>query len=323
MEENFGGIYLNPFEVGHSRYHDHIFAFNKSLQSDIKKDLDVLFRDRSCLIATTGSDARLEKGPVSSVELMLFYEEGFDISSALKKLKNYVYKKNNRQIFYKNIEVKNPKTDKLYECYINDGSKEIRLVSPNRIFDLRRLYDPKDIFSDVLAKFFLELTSEKGRSLFEFAKQRVRDHKKVTLTGVQNYKGEEIFHYNLEEGVSFYNPSKSQSSFKQGPLRMVQYSLIRDLIKKEREGQEEAKSLFNLPHNTVEKLSRLEVEGKCALSSAQIGDISDCYKYFLHLYHKSQFEYRWNKGSKISFDKQEVRDRCSSLTQICSNRIIK
>jgi hypothetical protein len=84
----------------------------------------------------------------------------------------------------------------------------------------------------------------------------------------------------------------------------------------------EFEQIAKLPANTIQKLHLLEVDGISALSGSELSDLSDNYKYFLWLYHKSQNAY--NKGStQIVFDSFEVKERCKSIADLCSKQIIK
>ena len=105
-------------------------------------------------------------------------------------------------------------------------------------------------------------------------------------------------------------------------MRAIQYALVRDSIKKIR-GKANIDELFYFPKNTVEKLNRVEVEGITSLSRTQMEDLSNCYKYFLHLYHKSQTVYKENFVKEIEFDSKEVKERCKSIDDLCRLQIIK
>ena len=72
----------------------------------------------------------------------------------------------------------------------------------------------------------------------------------------------------------------------------------------------------------MEKLNRLEVEGRTLLTSSQLDDLTDCYKFFLHQYHKSQATYGQIGCSSVKFDAKEVRERLNTLESICSSQII-
>lgn len=78
-----------------------------------------------------------------------------------------------------------------------------------------------------------------------------------------------------------------------------------------------------MPKNTVEKLNRIEVEGMTSLSPLEIGDLTDSYKYFLHLYHMSQVAYREKSEIEIGFDAKDVRDRSESIVKLCAKRILR
>lgn len=315
-------IYINPFNRNYSSYNEHLIAFNRSFQNRISSDLKKLFnKDKGFSINTTGSDGRLEKGPVSPIEVLVLKRDN-DFEEINNKLKEYICTYNGKNVFNKYLEQKNINQDPLYKCIVKDNeNKLIEFISPNRIFDMRFIYGDNYIFSDALDIFNLELKSSKGKNLLKMLKKRVKEHTEINLSGKQEFKGNKIDHYCFNKGLVFYNPDENIWSFKQGPLRVIQYTLIKDMLKKIRQNFPK-EIIFNLPKNVVEKLNRLEVEGLTNISSMELNDLTDSYKYFTHLYHKSQFLYERDKLKEMFFDVNEVKERCKSISDICSSEII-
>lgn len=315
--------YINPFERGYLSYNDHLVAFNREFQKEISEELSNVFKGfkGTIAIATTGSDARLEKGPVSLIEIILFDKELSNLEEVSEKIKSYVSGRKGINLFDQDIEIKNIKKDNLYEFRIRRGEPdEVRRISPNRVFDARILFATNEVYPQLIKKFVDELNSHKG--IFKNTREKAKAHQRITASGFQKYKGKEITHYDFREGVAFYDIEKNLWSFKQGPLRAVQYALVRDAIKKIRSGSS-YEIIFSLPKNTIEKLSRIEVEGITSLSPFQMEDLSSCYKYFLHLYHKSQTNYKKNFTKETEFDSKEVKERCKSLEDLCKLQIMK
>lgn len=314
--------YVNPFERNYTSYNEHLIAFNRCFQKEIESDLNSKISDNRISIVTTGSDGRLEKGPISPIEVIILSEEGnFDLT--VNELKNYICKSNKKKVFNTHLEKKDLSKDEMYKCIaIDENSNKVEFNSPNRMFDMSFLFGDKSLVTKSLENFYCELNSQKGKSILKLLKDRQKEHANISLSGVQNFKGNHLTHYILDEGVAFYNPSLNIWSFKQGPLRTLQYSLIRDLVKKLRTDYISPERIFNLPRNVVEKLNCLEVEGLSQLSSLQIDELADSYKYLLHLYHKSQFAYSHLNSEKITFNSQEVKERCNSIVRICSLQLI-
>lgn len=328
MQEKSSEVkYIDPINRGHNDYYDHLTAFNSSVQKRLVSELEELFEgfDDNFCISVTGSDARLEKSTISLIEAVLL-TPGTPNPDLVKELDEYVeesYGSSEFDACY--LEKKDLSRDKSFEFVLNRGTpNQIILVSPNRVLDNRILYGNQDLDKKLRHLLAAELISkEDGSSVFERVKDKVKEHRKVTIAGVQRYKGQDLVHYNPEEGVAYYDPEASIWSFKQGPLRAVQYALVRDIVKAIRAGADPDSFLF-LPQNTVAKLNTVEVEGKTDLSTAQIKDLTDCYKYFLWLYHKSQTEYcGTNHSQQTRFDPKEVKERCRTIDSICQQQIIK
>lgn len=323
MKEN-NPKYISPFDREYLSYNDHLVAFSRKIQEKISKDLPKVFSGfkENVAIALTGSDARLEKGPVSLIEIILFGENHPNLSKACKKLIPYISENRGKDVFQRDIEFKNIEKDKMYETKVSDcHDYKIKFISPNRFFDARPLFKKGRIYQQARKKFVNEMVSDEGTQILKKIKQRTKEHGRISVSGAQKYKGEELTHYSFEDCISFYDPKKDIWSFKQGPLRTVQYALVRDSIKKIRTGVN-PEEIFSLPKNTIEKLNRIEVEEMSPLSTMQMGDLSDCYKYFLHLYHISQSNYENKLNKETMFDGKEARERAKSIEDLCKLQII-
>lgn len=325
MKEKLSEVnYVSPLERGYSSYVDHIEAFNRKIQDEISHEIPCYFKDfeGDIAITTTGSDARLEKGPVSLIEIILFGNNYEEIKNAHSRLTEYMSGNGRVNLFDKYVETKEVSKDPISYYYgglLNRG--DVKLTSPNRMLDSRLLYSTDNILAPTRKKFIDEIKSTQGKSVFKDVKEKYREHRKITLTGKQEYKGKSVMHFNPNEGVSFYDPNNDIWSIKQGPLRLVQYALVRDTIKRIRDGTL-GENVFMLPKNTVKKLHALEVNGRTSVPHNQIEEISDTYKYMLHLYHASQFEYRCKGTKEIEFDSKEYNERATDLQKICSENLI-
>ncbi|MEM4336515.1 MAG: hypothetical protein QXG86_00735 [Candidatus Woesearchaeota archaeon] len=317
--------YIDPNSKSYHEYADHLRVYNHSTQEKLKECLEKEFEKQynNFTITTTGSDSRLEKGPVSAIEIIIFKEGSENLEDIVSKIDSCIRNASGYRLFQEEYpEIKDIEKDEMYSCTINKGQpNQITIISPNRVFDSSALYGNDNIVKKAKIKLVKELLSEKGKTIFEKIKSRVKEHCDVSSTGVQHYKGKNIQHFDIETGIAFYDPQEKIWSFKQGPLRTIQYAIVRDMIKALRAGIE-PDTILTLPSNTVDKLNKLEIEDMTAISEQAIKDLTDNYKYFLWLYHKSQMEY--SKGKKeIGFDSQVVKERCESLNKLCSQQIIK
>jgi len=310
--------YIDPNNKTYSEYFDSILAFNRNLQKQVEIDLYNKFSkiEDGFVIATTGSDARLEKGPESLIEIVLYIDQYCQCNDVTGVVNDYLDSKNGLSLFGP-IEIKDMAKDEMYYFKLND---EVILASPNRTLDAKALFGSSYLLNQAKKKLISEFDSKK----FKKIKEKTKDHIKINSSGLQKYNSElEFYHYNLDEGIVNYNPSEKLWSFKQGPIRTVQYAIVRDIMKYSISDYDKSFmiDILSLPQNTVEKLNQMEIVGLSAKSNQEINDLTDSYKYFLWQYHRSQNAY--NKGiNSIEFDTKEVKERLSSIDKICRTQII-
>lgn len=323
--------YVDPSTQNHRDYFDHLQAYNRGVHRRLARRLSDGFSSRlyGSSLATTGSDARLEKGPVSMIELLLFANPDVRPEGIVGDLRHY-FSDVEATLNLEGIEAKDIESGKLYELILEGPDREtpIRLVSPNRVFDARFVAGNEEVFQRGKFNLGLELIGPEGKRVFGRVKDKCKEHLRVTERGTQRYKGEEVLHFDLEGGISYYDPENGLHSFKQGPLRAVQYALVRDSIGKIRSAEEDkfeeiTSDVLAFPINTVNKLNHLEVEGISALSYDELRDLTDSYKYFLWLYHQSQKSFSERNVKMIGFDSGEVRERLSAVRQIAGKNIMK
>lgn len=323
----FSGNYVGPFDKDYVGYFDYLKAYNR----DIHKRLAGFLKDycedvRDFAVCFVGSDARHEKGPVSLAELLIIHDSKKGLESFEKCSANVAESLVASELYHfiEGIEVKSSTYENgqlLSESVcINKKGDSVCFVSPNRLFDSRFVYGDEQVYDLILGNFVTELFSDVGAAVFKKIKSRVRDHSKITLSGLQKYKGNVIQHVDLENGFAYYN-LEGKHSFKQGPLRTLQFALVRDQIRSIREGC--SNLILGLPRGTVGKLNHLAVLDKLNLSSGELSDLTDSYKYFLWLYHKSQWSAQRNGCEKIEIDSAEVLERSNSLVGLCKHSLIK
>ena len=324
--------HIDPKLLQSRDYFDHIKAFNAAVQNQIRDDLGRIFTPDGFCIATTGSDGRLEKGPVSPLEVVLFLdsmgykdmqESGPHREELSRTLMGYIRGEIGRPLFEQGLEIKSVDTDEVHKVVKTypDGRK-VTLVSPNRIFDSMLLYGNPAVLHKAQQKLVEELKRPEARvGILERIIHRAKEFRNVAISGIQKYGNSSLMHYNPKEGVAFYDPDNHLLSFKQGPLRAVQFAIVRDLIKELRAGKN-PDYLFSLTHNTVDKLREAEVKRDTSLTSQEVIDLTDGYKYFMWLYHISQMAYLNNGEKETRFDVKEVQDRSKRIAEICVKPII-
>lgn len=317
-------VHLDPFEEDYRNYADHIISFNGVVRELVSEKLSDLFYDvdQGISIVTTGSDARLEKGPVSPIEFILLSNPLIDEDELRDRFEASALM-NCDILPVERLESKVVGRDELSYVYFGEERNSQRLLSPNRFIDSVQLYGDEDLYSFAKKQFAEEITSEGlGRSIFLKIKDKLRDHKKITKTGRQKYHGNTITQFDIEEGVAFYKPEKGYWSFKQGPLRAVQYALVRDGIASMRSGIDSSEVL-DLPANTVKKLRALQVKGHTN-SNDSVNELVDHYRFFLHLYHQSQSLYAGeHSNTTLPFDKADVKDRLYRINELISEPVFK
>ena len=316
--------YVDPTSLDYNQYFDHLRAFNASvhrwLVSTTSKNLTL---ENGQALSTVGSDSRLEKGPVSPVEFLVYvrdkksYHEGLETD--LKKF----LEQQRTSLHFDGLEVKFLEIDTPSESVINRGrSDQIVLQSPNRGLDSSFIAGDISVFNDSKCALFDEVTSPAGTNILQNIGDRIRQHKKVTTTGVQRYKGQDLVHVDMLSGIAYYDPSRNLQSFKQGPLRTVQYALVSSLIKLLR-NKLSYDLVASIPSNTVDKIHALGVLGLLSLRQEQLRDLTDSYKYFLRAYNISQFLHGTSGRVELGVDISEVTDRARSIADICSSSLCK
>lgn len=319
--------YINPFTRGYIINHDSVRAYNESLQERVAQ---LMYEEVSKHIGaysgllgffTTGSDGRLEKGPQSKLEIMVLKEKCPSISEIIEKVKHFVEGQAQDEIFG-SLEIKDLQNEVL-SYYGNNP----QAVFPTRIFDMRYLSGDRATIDKAYNRLFHELTGENGRRIMKHVWELKRNARKIMVSGTQSFRGDTLTNYDLDEGVAYFGPVSGannviKGSFKYGPLRFVQFTFAADMIRYIR-SKNDSTLIGSLPTNIVEKFLRLEAESLTALSQGSVADVVDSYKYFLWLYHKSQFKFRENGSRELEFDKNEVNERIEALSKILSGHIFK
>ncbi len=259
-------------------------------------------------ICTVGSDARLEKGYASKIELTVLLNDNYENCSNLELTKEF------DSVFHPLLEFKGPK-EKSY-LYLNDESR----IFPTRALDLRFIMGDYNRFVQEKAKFIKEIGEDYAK-IKKAIKQRRSYYLKILTEGSAKFKNMVIRHYDLESGEVFYD-NKTRWGLKYGPLRAVQYDAAYNAIKFLRKNQD-VKFLLQMPTNIVDRLWYLE--GKPYLPS-EIDEIADNYMFFIKEYHICQKDFkRTRRGSQedalliLLYNQNqilEIKERINSLNSL-------
>ncbi len=317
--------YISPAErTNPTDYAAAVRQYNHSLQLHLVDQLQqqIPWVYEGCAVFTTGSDGRLEKGPVSGMEFIVLVKE----VQANRELGRLLARLHSFKPIYpveSGLDIRVLERDAMSIVF---GDKN--RVYPMRINDLAYLDGTEGLDHEAKIKLFREFVGEDGRSILDKVRSKKREYKEVTKTGKQQFnKDVTLQHFDMDAGVAFYDPEQKKLSFKLGPLRYVQTAVMQDMIafarKYWREEVPESHPLLRAPANTADKLLFLEAEGQSALSPAQISELIEHYNYFLWLYHLSQENFKQTKGTTLNFDTAEVQKRASSLDGLLTDRVIQ
>ncbi|MBI2151293.1 hypothetical protein HYU21_01040 [Candidatus Woesearchaeota archaeon] len=314
-------LYILPSQRDPVSYSAQLRSFNRRLQEEFSRQLEVIDLEyEDSALYTTGSDGRLEKGPVSTLEFLLLIEGRTGKRKAAPLIEQL----------------------RAFKPKLTDGSVEVKVIGrdnmnrfnnrydrtyPQRILDLAYLAGKKGIEESAKLKLAREWIGKRGRNIDGSIKRKLRDFQTISNTGKDIITfGYELVQYDLELGLAFYDPQLKQSSFKFGPLRYVQFAIIKDLVKYYRQSirtEEESELITRLPANTQDKIHYLEAEGLLNISPNQAVELVNSYNYFLWMFHQAQEKYETNGLKEQMFDIKEVKERLKGIDSIISNGLLK
>ncbi len=302
-------------------------VYNQELQKEIVKRLQRFLEDEEkqdalnhVLIATLGSDARLEKGPKSTMELMVYHKGYSDINALVLALHEFTAEREEKEgkKLFSAVEVKDTSLDRL-SLYQNREGR----VFPGRVIEGRPLLGKEDLFDTAVRTVCSEFTTSRtAKSYFDALKTQKRMGRKRMLVGSNMIHGEQAVHYNLKEGCAYYD-GNTRGSFKYGPIRFLQAALLVDLMRYARAFPKKGPVFIaEMPSNIADRLAYIETNRVSNLTSEQTRDLANCYQYFLLRYHQSQA--RYNRGLSVTeFDRAEVKERIGAIDKIVKDPIIK
>lgn len=338
------------YETG--RYLEYLFHFNHDLQSKVReylRKLDLVDEDDpGILLCATGSDGRNEKGPMSRMEILIILK---DISSKCRciisesngenldrhskqditcehhlqrivcELKRKFERLLSQSDVFDGIEVKRLDDSKTKIIHFMGDSNR---VWPSRILDARALLGNGRLLSASRTRIFSELTDARGPNEMEKIRQIGKIYRKISRNkGQATFRGSSITHFDLDEGVLYYNPQRGQYSLKYGPVRAVQLTLIHDLLRLLIQHPEGREKLKVFPENTAARLMLLKLENFTNLTDDQSHDLIELYEYFLWHMHLSQNRFLKDNITEVEIDKRQMSENLRDLMKILDQGILK
>jgi len=310
---------LAETEMSPGEYYNTIRQLNDLFQRELSEKIGAFeyLLGSGIVVSATGSDVRREKGSaMSPVEFLVVTDERIDpraIQEALGHVLSQVTHHSTGRP--KVIEIKKP--DK--PLYTFNGREDV--VQPGRVADMRSDAPPlygslKDVTS--AKKRLGEELRTANRSVIDRIANLPKDARKVVDSGKNRIHGEDAVHFDIENGVVFYNPGANQFSFKIGPLRFVQNTLLYEAVRHIRQEQK-PDFLSTLPSGIVHRLEQLSEDKMVNRKREDVDQIAEHYMFFLKLYHKSeeQFLRLGERAYQLSeSEKQEVAKRLTALLEL-------
>ncbi|HDP73659.1 MAG TPA: hypothetical protein ENN46_01735 [Candidatus Woesearchaeota archaeon] len=298
------------------QYYDYLKGYNQQIQKVLVSYLSDLFKSHkeisleNTAVSVVGSDARLEKGEKSQIELLFVTDAEKDFfGGAIKAIQE------NSRVF-NNLELKDNNED--MALFQNNRSTKF----PSRALDSRFIIGNHDeLFSQMKEKLNWDIAAGYS-SLKKALKERIRYYRGIMLEGRNRFKGEEIIHYDLEKGITYYNEKENMISFKGGPLRLVNSILTRNIIGYIKNQPEDASFTKNLPANIKQRIYYLLPLPEFSLTSRETDLLTDDYAYFLWQYHRSQCNSHREKQCETEFDAKEVKERIKELDSLLRKPIL-
>lgn len=287
-------------------YHDSVWEMaqssTKSTYQDvsrrIKESLNTLWIEQSRVLIT-GSDARSEN-PIflrknSPGELIVTAKtDGIVLARSLKEIEDDL-----RAQGFKVEEFK--------------WSQDVRMFfkwNPHVVF-------PTRIFDAVIAENFEASPSERAL-LFEELKtttrdtikrfnSRVGDARQAMQSGTSKIRWEARKEIDFDENVFHYDKSNYKNGVKTGPLRLVQYGLMRFTINRVRNGKACEIDLM-LPSNIIARIDVLKSSWVLPLSNEETEDLKFAYGYLLYMHHMMQLWSLESGQTVFEVDKDNMKD---------------
>ena len=293
---------ITSSDIPHMDYYKLVGDFNLLLQTELSEKLaqnrDTL--DSIVTLVTPGSDGRLEKGSffTSPLEVIAIVNADIDLNlyqNTLTEVLNHISPTKIAKI----IEMKGPKSS-MVTAY---NSR----YQPGRIADSRLIYGSPEAVKNAKVKLGEEIVTLRSNDEVSQIVDLKRNARKVVRTGMNRIAGIDAVHFDLKSGTVFFNPEAHQLSFKIGPLRLVQNTLLVEEVKHTRR-ENDANFISTLDSNIVNRLGQLSSDRMINLSRPSVEEIAEHYAFFLRLYHRSEQVYEKNKQVALQLTLTEVEE---------------
>ncbi|OGI65094.1 hypothetical protein A3A95_04480 [Candidatus Nomurabacteria bacterium RIFCSPLOWO2_01_FULL_39_18] len=302
-DEAFGRIV--DLDISPLEYYKLVSNFNLLIQHELTEKLNQNKESLGTIVTfiTPGSDARLEKGSfMSPLEVIAVTNTDLDLDAYRQSLIE-VIEKVSPTVVAKIIEMKGPHSS-LVTAYNNR-------YQPGRIADSRLIYGSENVAKENKVRLGKEIINLRTSEVDKISSLK-RDARKVIEKGGNRIAGTDAIHFDLQTGAMFYNPEAYQLSFKVGPLRLVQNTLLVEEIKHTRR-EKDANFLSTLDSSIVGRLNQLSDDQMINLTRESVEEVAEHYAFFLRLYHRSERAYAQNKQIVLQLTPQEITDVAKRL----------
>ena len=318
INKNKGLGKIPDLDISPIEYYKLIGDLNVLIQHEVSEKL---FQNRESLgtavtLVTTGSDSRLEKGShASPLEIIAIFNSNINLDAYQQTLNEVLENVSSTKIA-KIVEMKGTQSS-LVNAY--NGSRQ-----PGRIADSRFLYGSPQEVKNNKVRLGEEIISLRNDEIDKIAGLK-RSARKITESGANRIAGVDAIHFDLKSGTVFFNPEAYQLSFKVGPLRLVQNTLLIEEVKHTRR-EHDPNFISTLDSNIVGRLNQLSDDKRINLEKASVDEIAEHYSFFMRLYHKSERAYERDGKVAIQLTLAEVLEiskRLQALSLLMDKFVIK
>ncbi|MBU5537083.1 MAG: hypothetical protein QW818_00410 [Candidatus Aenigmatarchaeota archaeon] len=275
---------LSPF-ADYRTYVRRVRDANERFNRMTRRALSTLEFPHMALIIT-GSNGRLEGYPSSPVEYVIVGD--------LPNVESLP-----------DLEVKD--FGSCMSFYMNDPNR----VFPSRVLDGFVVGGDEEYLQQAKKKVIEEMRDTR---IMRKIRDKRKESQRIMETGCQKFKGSFITHFDLNRGLALYqtdNGGGEARSFKYGPLRYVQLKILEELYNLIEKGYGHA--ILEMPTNTAERLIWMHDINLLKLTSDEVKRVINSYRYFLWLYHLSQYLHHQKGYNELQFDAEEVKEHLETL----------
>jgi hypothetical protein len=305
---------LSSLEISPLEYYKVLTALNDVLHQDLRQKLmeggaNSSFKDVAAFLLP-GSDGRKEKGSsLSKFELITILNGDINLE-AVPEISQSI---NGILAEFGITQTEFKHRDSKFSLYKDNPN----IIQPGRIADSALVFGDKSVADKSRLTIADEIIEMPG-SKVDRIESLVKDARKVTSSGINRIQGADAVHFDLNSNSVFYNPASNQLSFKIGPLRLVQNTLLLQEVKHVRR-QKDRELFKRLEASILPRLSQLEQDKMLNFNKDSISEIAEIYAFFLKLYHKSEEYFRQTGNIAMGIDEQlkiEVAKRLAKLNEL-------